>query len=269
MKPRAGQTYVAFAPAWPRGRVCLTFGYRLRMRMSNGEINRLGDRLRMSSAVGAGDLEQLQELRRAYESALHDAQARIAAELDGIAVPTSRLKTVQTLVGKLRREPNMNLSQVQDVAGIRIVREMPLPEQSRISERIADMFAGSRTIDRRVKPSFGYRAVHVVVKVDGLPVEVQVRTAMQDRWAQIVERMADHWGRQIRYGLPPDFPGERVGVTSRRFVVDLVQRLGPLIESCEESSSGRQLKIRGDLYCQEVANVLREIARLPVLGSTA
>ncbi len=243
------------------------FGYRPCMRMSNGEINRLGDRLRTSTVVDDSDLQLLQVLRRDYETALHAAQARIADEFVDFAVPTSRLKTVQTLVGKLRREPHMNLSQVQDVAGVRIVRDMNLAEQSKIAERIAGVFDGSKTIDRRVKSTFGYRAVHVVVRVDGLPVEVQVRTALQDRWAQIVERTADYWGRQIRYGQAPNAPEESVGAVSRKFIVDLISRLSPLIESCEQSSSARQLKVRGDLYCQEVTQVLAEIARLPVLGS--
>ena len=122
-------------------------------------------------------------------------------------------------------------------------------------------------MDRRAKPSFGYRAVHVVVKVDGLPVEVQLRTSLQDRWAQIVERMADSWGRQIRYGQKPDEPLARIGEANRTFVVDLVRRLSPLIESCEQSEEARQLKVRGGFYRQEVTDVLAEISRLSVLGS--
>jgi hypothetical protein len=243
------------------------FRYRHAVRMSNGEINKLGDRLRVSAMIEDRDLELLQDLRRDYESALHDAQARIADSLDGLAIPTSRLKTVQTLVGKLRREPHMDLSQMQDVAGIRVVQEMTLVDQTALAARVAGLFEGSKTIDRRVKPSFGYRAVHVVFRVDRLLVEVQVRTSLQDRWAQIVERTADHWGRQIRYGQPPDAPDESVGAVDRKFIVELMRRLSPLIESCELSSAGRQLKVRGDLYCQEVTKVLAEIARLPVLGS--
>ena len=216
------------------------------MRLSNGEINRLGDRLRVSSVPDSVDLELLQTLRRDYDAALREAQARIAVELDGLAVPTSRLKTVQTLVGKLRREVHMNLSQVQDVAGLRIVREMGVAEQSDLATRIAGLFDESKIIDRRTKPSFGYRAVHIIVKIDGLPVEVQVRTALQDRWAQIVERTADHWGRQIRYGQPPEQPNEPVGAVDRAFIVELIRRLSPLIEGSEQASSGEATQSAGD-----------------------
>ena len=43
-------------------------------------------------------------------------------------------------------------------------------------------------IDRRKNPTYGYRAVHVIVYWDGIPVEIQIRTELQDTWAQIVER---------------------------------------------------------------------------------
>lgn len=60
--------------------------------------------------------------------------------------------------------------------------------------------------DRRDEPSHGYRAVHVVVTVQDLPVEIQIRTERQDTWAQIVESLGDRWGRQIRYGKGPAEP---------------------------------------------------------------
>ena len=163
----------------------------------------------------------------------------------------------------------MELARVQDIAGLRIVREMTLKEQTDLAASIETLFEGSKVVDRRDKPSFGYRAVHVIVKVDGRPVEVQVRTTLQDRWAQIVERMADPWGRQIRYGQLPDAPDEHVGKMDRAFVVDLVRRLSPIIEASELSGSARQLKVPGDFYSGEVARVLGQIAQLPALSSAS
>jgi ppGpp synthetase/RelA/SpoT-type nucleotidyltranferase len=50
----------------------------------------------------------------------------------------------------------------------------------------------------------GYRAVHVVARVDQLPVEVQVRTAWQHQWAESFEKIADRLGRSIRYSSEVD-----------------------------------------------------------------
>lgn len=240
--------------------------YGLAMGLTNSQIDKLGERLRSCVTVDPADLELLQELRRDYDEAMQEAQVRVAEALPALPTPTSRLKTIQTLIGKLRREQHMNLSQMQDIAGLRLVQDMSLNEQTALAATVGALFENPKLVDRRVKPTFGYRAVHVVVRINGRLVEVQLRTALQDRWAQIVERMADHWGRQIRYGDPPEAPGALIGDTDRAFVVELIRRLSPLIESCELSTEARQLKVRSDLFRREVDNVLSQIARLPALG---
>src|SRR5439155_4334431 len=70
-------------------------------------------------------------------------------------------------------------------------------------ERIISLFAGARVVDRRRHPRHGYRAVHVIPEVDGFLVEIQVRTRLQDSWAQAMERLADQAGREILYGGVP------------------------------------------------------------------
>lgn len=60
--------------------------------------------------------------------------------------------------------------------------------------------------DRRAEPSHGYRAVHVLVCVDGVRIEIQIRTLAQHMWANMMERLADRLGRQIRYGGAPVVP---------------------------------------------------------------
>jgi hypothetical protein len=97
-----------------------------------------------------------------------------------------------------------------------------------------------QVIDRRTNPSHGYRAVHLIVQKDRIPVEIQVRTDLQDTWAQIVERLADRWGRGIRYGEDPEKPDSHVrtsmrGITSRREVVAALGRFSDSIAQMEEA----------------------------------
>src|SRR5439155_5107176 len=123
----------------------------------------------------------LQELRADYDHSLQLAE-RVLRERLGLRA-TSRLKTVQTIVEKLVREKT-RLSVMQDIAGLRIVDDLTLPEQDALAGRIAAAFGGAHVDDRRAKPSHGYRAVHVIAEIDGCPVEIQVRTRLQDLWAQ-------------------------------------------------------------------------------------
>jgi ppGpp synthetase/RelA/SpoT-type nucleotidyltranferase len=233
-------------------------------------IDRLGERLRSADGVASEDLEMLQRLRREYDEALVQARTTIVDAVPSLS-PTSRLKTVQTLVGKLQREEKMALSRVQDIAGLRVVRKMSLAEQDDLTSTIVSAFPDAKVVDRRAKPSFGYRAVHVVVKVDGRPVEIQLRTHLQDRWAQIVERMADHWGRNIRYGAEPDEPTSLVARYSRAEVVEMARRLSPLIDQCEKSESmqGRRISLSNDLFCRSVADTMSLFGRLGVIGTMA
>lgn len=131
---------------------------------------------------------------------------------------TGRTKTRATLVEKLRREPHIKLPSIRDVAGIRVVADCSLIELELIVEVIKEAisaepmqewgFGESRLIDRLASPMFGYRALHLEVRLDGAPAEIQFRTQMQHEWAQFMELLCDRWGREPRYGLPVVEPDE-------------------------------------------------------------
>lgn len=203
---------------------------------SRTQIDRLGVRLRDGWAT-PGDFDLLDEVKRNAERAKDIAISRISNAYPDTK-PTGRTKTTPTLVDKLRRE-SVRLSQVQDIAGVRIVgdSEFGLVEQDELGSRIAQLFGECKRSDRRTIPTFGYRALHLIARVDGEWVEIQIRTELQDLWAQILERIADQWGRQVRYGGSPDFPEQEVTPgLSRVQVMDMMQDLSFIIASVEEEA---------------------------------
>jgi ppGpp synthetase/RelA/SpoT-type nucleotidyltranferase len=58
-------------------------------------------------------------------------------------------------------------------------------------------------VDRRANPSYGYRAVHLIVKVDGALVEIQIRSSLQHLWAELSEKFSDVVDPSIKYGGGP------------------------------------------------------------------
>ena len=90
--------------------------------------------------------------------------------------------------------------EVVDFAGRRVVCR-DLAEQDDLVRRVADNIPNCEVVDRRKVPSYGYRAVHVLVTVEGRTVELQVRTALQHDWAQVSELLADAFGQELKYGL--------------------------------------------------------------------
>jgi ppGpp synthetase/RelA/SpoT-type nucleotidyltranferase len=206
--------------------------------ISKSALDRLGARLATAEDTADEDLQELAGVAGAYQDILD----RVKAQLNALDyAPTTRVKTTGTLIEKMHRQAGIRLSQVQDLAGARII-VADRAEQDDATVKIRQHFESqsctSKVIDRRASPSHGYRAVHLIVLMDGIPVEIQVRTGLQDAWAQIVERLADRWGRGIRYGEEPENPDERVqgdspGEPTRGSVVATLMRLSDAIDRLE------------------------------------
>jgi putative GTP pyrophosphokinase len=113
--------------------------------------------------------------------------------------PTGRLaKSTVSIVEKLRRE-SLRLSQMQDIAGCRIVMASILQQEQLVGALKAD-FPGASVMDRRDNPSHGYRAVHVIVEFSGKAIEIQVRSLLQHLWAEVSEKSSDVLDPTIKYG---------------------------------------------------------------------
>ncbi len=202
-------------------------------------VDRLGERLRVSETITPEDLELLDRFRSEHLAAMERVVREICDLLPDMPAPAARLKTVTTIVDKLRRERGMKLSRMHDVAGVRLVIPGGRHAQDLTVTALERLFAGRcRVIDRRKLPSYGYRAVHVIPELEGKRVEVQVRTERQNRWAQIVERLADKWGRGIRYGGDPAEPDAMVqpGVT-RREVWQQLKEISDVIDEAEREEA--------------------------------
>ncbi|KAA8827185.1 RelA/SpoT domain-containing protein [Bifidobacterium myosotis] len=118
---------------------------------------------------------------------------------------SSRVKTIETLRDKLKRDPAMQIPRVRDIMGVRIAAYMTLGTQDGIVDRLAAILPVFKVSDMRSQPHSGYRAVHVILKLgNGVFCEVQVRTMLQDSWANCYELAGDIYGRGIRYGGGPD-----------------------------------------------------------------
>jgi putative GTP pyrophosphokinase len=111
-----------------------------------------------------------------------------------------RLKRLDTLIGKLGREPG-NVTQMQDIGGVRAVLPS-LRSVYVVRRRLVKSWTVIRERDYVAKPkSSGYRAVHLVVRRGGYPIEVQLRTIAQDAWANTVEQTGRQLGVDLKSGI--------------------------------------------------------------------
>ncbi len=121
-----------------------------------------------------------------------------ARNVDSKALMGQRIKRVPSIVSKLNRFPTMRLDRMQDLGGCRAVVSS-IGDVYEIVERLKS----SRTMhelknekDYIEEPKeSGYRSYHLVYsfqnkkyeKLNGLQIEMQIRTAVQHSWATAVE----------------------------------------------------------------------------------
>jgi putative GTP pyrophosphokinase len=187
--------------------------------LSKGQINRAGELLRawrlgeelFDQSEVAEAVDTLEAFRRRFSSTQVLARVRIGAEtMARRRVPSvevvQRTKRAERIIGKLAREPGMQLSRMEDVAGCRLVvptlgdlREVV----ARLEARWSPDLARSRDYISNPKAT-GYRGFHLVVRRDGLPVEVQIRTRNQHYWAVTVEGEEIRTGALLKDGKGPE-----------------------------------------------------------------
>ncbi len=166
---------------------------------TRSQIDRAGERLRKAETPNESDRELYNEYRASFVQPLNQAVDTLRALADGMPV-TDRLKRFETTIQKLRRQ-RTRLSSIEDIAGCRVV----LPtwrEQHELLDRVRQEFEVVRERDYQIAPRHGYRALHAVVRVREQPVEIQLRTELEDRWANFVDQLAQE-DLVIKYGGGP------------------------------------------------------------------
>jgi ppGpp synthetase/RelA/SpoT-type nucleotidyltranferase len=166
------------------------------MELSKNQVDRLGERLR-NDKISDDDLRLLDSYRLSFSEVYEFVAGAIRKEL--ALEPTGRpAKSTTSISDKLRRE-SIRLTQIQDIAGCRLI-VADIAAQDSVVQSLKSLFEHSTVIDRREKPSHGYRAVHVVVKHRGKLIEIQVRTSLQHLWAELSEKFSDIVNPAIKYG---------------------------------------------------------------------
>jgi ppGpp synthetase/RelA/SpoT-type nucleotidyltranferase len=131
------------------------------------------------------------------------ANLRYYARKEGKPVVAQRLKRVPTIAGKLLREPGMKLSRMADIGGVRAI----LPDQQsayRVAAQLRRNWTITRTRDYVAEPKpDGYRALHLVNRHRGRLIEIQLRTPLQDAWANTVETLSRTAFPGLKFGQGP------------------------------------------------------------------
>lgn len=181
---------------------------------SKNEVNRAGIALLDKSSKEQEKAKMvLDSWRACHVKPLNNFQESLSShleEIDKTALISQRLKRTPSILSKLERNPQMMLSRMQDIGGIRaVVKDMQkLREIEDVFKRGTSMFTvsgGGKDYINYPKAS-GYRSVHKTFKCEnGFSIELQIRTKIQHAWATAVETM----GTFLNYSLKSSEGPER------------------------------------------------------------
>jgi hypothetical protein len=141
-----------------------------------------------------------------------------AKSVNRSAIIAQRLKRLPSIALKLRHNPNMKLSQMQDIGGCRAI--MPkIADVRKLIEKYETSNSKNPKHGRPVqcevydyisnpKAEDGYRSYHVVFKYqsayeekrvfDGQRIEIQIRSQLQHIWATAVETVQTFTGQALK-----------------------------------------------------------------------
>jgi hypothetical protein len=139
-----------------------------------------------------------------------------ARKCDRKAIIAQRLKRLTSMAAKLRRNQNMQLSQMQDIGGCRAVVSS-VKKVMRIVRLYRKSWGKSPSTRAEFLKEFdyikhpkidGYRGIHLVYKYrsesdrhrqwNGLRIEIQIRSKLQHAWATAVETVDAFTGQGLK-----------------------------------------------------------------------
>ena len=174
---------------------------------SKKSIQKAGDVLK-NPASTACEYDQamliLSQWRSLHSYPINTFQATLRGKLKrgeySGAIVAQRLKRTPSIIRKLTRFPNMNLARMQDIGGLRIIlkyiEQVYKLHQDIIHSSEHEAELPPKDYIAMPKPD-GYRSLHQVFKyksknhpeLDGLRIELQIRTELQHAWATAVETL--------------------------------------------------------------------------------
>lgn len=184
--------------------------------ISKSAVDRAG-LLLASGDASIGEVEdarrKLGEWRAAHLWPLHCVANDLARRLEQLnihAIVAMRLKRLFRIEAKLQIYSGMRVSQMQDIAGVRII----VPSMDDVMNIAEDIKSNppkcaevKNTDDYVAAPKDnGYRSVHLALRhteagsgYNGLLLELQIRTEAEHAWASSVEVNGITSGRRIKY----------------------------------------------------------------------
>lgn len=163
--------------------------------VSNTRINKIGENIAARGGeITPEELEQLQEFRTSFSKPLvnvFNKTRELADKVNQSSILAFRLKRIDTIINKLSREKEMDLSRMGDIGGIRCIfyNEAEVYKAKALIENTFESGGKTRDYIKEIHRDIGYKSVHMYVKdpMSQKRIEIQLRTRNHHNWATLIE----------------------------------------------------------------------------------
>lgn len=201
------------------------------------EINVAGRRIsdkQLCLADRTHYLDVIDNWRAAHAFPMNTFAINLKHQVSGIegAIVVQRLKRLDTIIGKLKRYPDMELYRMQDLGGCRVIvptiEDVYSVKRKLTKSRIRHEVHNEKDYIAIPKPDTGYRGVHLIYRYksdkrndyNGLQIEVQIRTKLQHLWATAVETVGVFTQNGLKFNQGSDRWLRFFKVTSALFAIE-------------------------------------------------
>lgn len=239
---------------------------------TKGEVNRAGQKLLGSPSEEYNEAKIiLDNWRACHVAPLNSFQKSLRLKLNSLEdkayVVSQRLKRTPSIISKLKRNPAMALSRMQDIGGIRAVTKnmLNLRELETAYKKGTKLFTivqGGKDYIIYPKES-GYRGIHLIFKCkNGYSIELQVRTQIQHAWATAVETMGTFLNHSLKSSEGPDEWLNFFALASSAFaVLESTPRIPGYDKLTDQETFEKLLKIEKELDILNKLRGFRVVAR--------
>lgn len=190
---------------------------------SNNKVKDAGKILANPSEFSNSELETAQNIltywRTIHSYPINTFQSTLRNKISRLnfsdALVAQRLKRNVSIVSKLNRFPNMKLSTMQDIAGLRAILKninqvKKLDIEYREKSRFEHILKDYKDYIQYPADS-GYRGIHLIYQIvnsnniesNGLKIEIQIRSRLQHYWATAVETMGTFLNTPLKSSQGP------------------------------------------------------------------
>lgn len=224
-------------------------------------------------AARAKAIRLVDEFRAAHGYPINTFQATLHRKLKPFtgAFMAQRLKRMRSIISKLRKEKTMQVTTMQDIAGLRAVvstvTDVYRLERIYAKTKFAHEF--KYAVDYIAKPrASGYRGLHLIYsykskvkpQYNGLLLELQIRTKLQHSWATAVEIMELFTNQPLKASIGSKEWLDFFAITASAFAC--IENKPPLAAHAHLSKKEIYALVKKE---ETLLNVRRSMRALPII----